>query len=128
MLVMVLVFALYINSFLFGRNAEFSDCREKRERVMLLDSLIKRRSGGTMPGIAVFSPDKRRTLENRAVPLLVEHSKLKEIGLSELWAECTLAEHGIYRGVQGEGECEVYSRIVFLGSERCVLKAKFCGG
>lgn len=127
MLVMVLVFALYVFSFVSEREAEFRESTEKREKVMLLDSLLKRRSGGKMPGLALFDAGKRRTMENRVAGGLAEHRLLEEAGLSELWAECITGRRSVYDGEQKGEECAVYSRIAYLNGESCVLKARFCG-
>ena len=52
-----------------------------------------------------------------------------EAGFSiELWAECAAADHRIYKAGEAEGECGVYPRLVLIGTERCILKARFCGG
>jgi len=128
MLVMVLVFALYVFSFVSEREAEFLENSEKRERVMLLDSLLKRRSPGKMPGLALFDASKRRTMENRVAGGLAEHALLEEAGLSELWMECGTGKHTVYNGEQNGMECAVYSRIAYLNGNSCVLRARFCGG
>lgn len=130
MLVMLLVFAIFVFSFLSQRASELSDYRERKDRVLLLDSILKRTTESEQPGIALFDDSKRRALEQRIgkKPIIKENSLLEEFGLIELWIECKKTNQRIYQGESKSKECEVLSRIVFQENDKCLLHAKFCGG
>ncbi|MFH1235186.1 MAG: hypothetical protein V1493_06250 [Candidatus Diapherotrites archaeon] len=125
MLAMVLVFAVSVFSFRMEREKELADFSKAKNRALFLDSLVKRPFDGNQPGLALFDESKRRTLENRIAETYVAQEG--RFGLAELRAECLGGAKTLYsRPEKGKG-CDVMQRIVFMGREKCILIARFCG-
>lgn len=128
MLVIVSVFSVFILSLQAREAQELREWKQKKNRVMLMDSLIKR-TGERMPGLALFDESKKRILENRiAVKELENQSLLKEFDLIRLWIECRDFNKQLFESSAQSEECGVMSRLVFFRKKKCLLKGKFCGG
>ncbi len=125
MLVMLLMFFAACYFYSAEKKESVEEFGLERKRIMLVDSLVKTRSGSAY-GLAEFDEKKKRALENRVVfERPGENELFEEAGLESLQVACGKRGKELFYAKRGEKEKEVLRRLVFFGGKKCVLEAVF---
>jgi len=123
LLAILVIFVLFTYNSMTEKRLELEEYSLQRKRVMLLDSLVKRK-----PEIGLAGQDflKRRVQEHRLFGSVEQRELFTQIGLTELTVECDFSTHDLFKAEEIGKKCDVLERLVFYNNQKCKLKAKYC--